>query len=188
MKKQDFFDELLEPHRTAYKAAQKKCDERRKIYLNQNNLQHFAAMKRAEANYYSTVLTCLGLGAYLSHQAGRGSSRWVATRQGSRVAISRVAGGLATAVVGVGSWLGCHRLANGARNHAEGVANQLKVGDDRLTELDYQECIEDTVKPHKDKYDAVMRSRNSRLAKIDNNYQRCAEFFRNQEGDCGATD
>ena len=29
MKKQDYFDELLEPHRTAYKAAPAKCDEKK---------------------------------------------------------------------------------------------------------------------------------------------------------------
>ena len=188
MKKQDFFDDLLAPHRTTYQEAQEECDERRKIELNQNNLQHFAAMKRAESDYYSTLLTCLGLGAFLTHQAGSRSHRWAVTRQGNRVALSRVAGGLATAVVGVGSFLGCNRLANRSRNHAEGVANQLKVGDDRLTELDYQKCVKDTVKPHKDKYDAVMRSRNTRLAKIDDNYRKCAEFFRNQEGDCGTND
>lgn len=177
MKRQDYFDNYSNHTEKLTKGRRRNAMREGTSSLNQNNLLHQASYQRAKASYNTGMLTCLGLGALATGYVNRCGEAFAASRSGSRVLLSRIGGGVATAFVAVGSYLACNRLSLRARNHAEDTADQLKVGEDKLAELRYQECIKENVKPHKDKYDSVMRSRNVRLARIDNDYKRCGEFF-----------
>ena len=157
------------------------------------NLLHQAFYHHAKVQYNTGMLTCLGLGALATGYVSKRGEAFAVSRKGSRVLLSRIGGGIATAFVAVGSFLACDKMLTRARNRAEDNADQLKAGEDRLTELRYQECIEENVKPHKDKYDSIMRRRNRNLSRIDSNYLKCGEFFKkqqeqNQNGNCGTND
>lgn len=82
MKKQDYFDELLEPHRTAYKAEPAKCDKKRELDLNQNKLLYQASYHHAESQYNSTMQTCLGLGTLATGYVNRRGEAFAVSRRG----------------------------------------------------------------------------------------------------------
>ena len=162
------------------------------LRLNEANLQ--AAIIQADAAAESNFWGCLGFGGGpvtgVTIVGTRTVVRWV---KGAAVAAGRLISGIAGGVVALGSFIACRTLANNDLANAIDAAKEVKRIQDEIAETLYTQCYDANFKPLQDKADWLKRKYYRKFRYWDRQYERCKEFFEdqedeNQDGNCATID
>ena len=144
------------------------------LRLNEANLQ--VAYQTAKTPSDGLFWSCLGFGGGPATVGAAAGARWVVTIRGGSVAVSRVIGGIAGAVVGIGSLLACKSLANNDEASAREAANEVKEIQDEIARASYDQCMEANYRSLQDKADWWFRKYKRNRKAWERQYAKCVEF------------
>ena len=183
------FEEAKKKARAAYAVCE--TNRNNSLELNEANLQ--VAYQTAENAADGLFWSCLGFGGGPATATAAAGSSWIVKIRGGSVAVSRFIGGLAGAVVLVGSLAACKSLANDDEAKARAAAKEVKRIQDKTAWDRFNQCYDANYAPLNDKANKI-RARYFRHRKVwERQYRQCVEFFEdqedeNQDGNCATTD
>lgn len=177
------WDEYVKTQKAAT-AAGALCETNRNNSLRLNEAVYQHDIISADAAAQSNFWGCLGFGGGPATGVAIAGTRTVVhwVKEGA-VAVGRKVSGIAGGIVALSSFIACRTVANNDLANAIDAAREVKRIQDEIARTLYEQCYDANVKPLQDKANWLKSKYYRKFRYWDRQYERCKEFFEDQEGE-----